>query len=271
MKKKMIGLLLALTLLAGCGGAQSPAPGPERTEPPAAERVGVVCRIVDGAEDGSLMLAGQGDYPEVYRLTVGDKPVFVDGEAATAADLRDGMLVEVVTDGDVLASYPAQFSQVYELRAVSEGVDDVCGLLLEVMDTLWGEDDALNHEATMAGIYLPESIPVTGADGRPRPLNTAERGAVIWRFGETHGVEPLSGSWQGLADAGYINEAELYWEDGVYLSVEPAETVETLEGYMHFSAQKWRGGLGAIFYTDCTARRAADGSWSWEPGGFAIA
>ncbi|MBQ8648270.1 MAG: hypothetical protein IJ484_09020, partial [Oscillospiraceae bacterium] len=222
-------------------------------------------------EEGSLMLAGQGDYPELYRMTVGDKPVFVDGEAATAADLRDGMLVEVITDGDVMATYPAQFSRVQELRARTENADDVCGLLLDVLEFLWRDDDALNHEAVRAGIYLPESLLITGADGQLRSLNVAERGGVIWRFAELHGLEALSGSWQELADAGYINEKELYWEDGVYFEIVPAETVNSFADRLMFRAEKWRSGLGAIMLNDCTAQRAEDGSWSWEPGGFAIA
>lgn len=38
-----------------------------------------------------------------------------------------------------------------------------------------------------------------------------------------------------------------------------------------FGAQKWASGTGAYFFSECTARMAPDGSWTYEVGAEAIA
>lgn len=269
--------LLALVLLAGCaaggaGGSASGAPSGQNpldceagSEPaPACEDVSsLVCRIADGAGQGELLLAAQNSEGEgLYRLTVGeDTPLTLDNREATAGQLRNGMLVTVVYGGGILESYPAQFGQVIALQAVTAGQDDRCGLALGVFEDLWGEDPGLNSDITYLGFAIDEAL---------LPC-AAERQAVAWRFAELHGCQPLTGSWQQLADEGYINAEELYWEDGLFLSLtaegEEAQTPDRLS----FEAQKWRSGLGAYFFVRCTARPDSAGHWSYERGGVAIA
>ena len=53
------------------------------------------------------------------------------------------------------------------------------------------------------------------------------------------------------------------WEDGCLFSI----TGETGK----FDAQKWRSGLGAYFFLDCTASMEQDGTWTYTVGGEAIA
>lgn len=265
-------ILLLAALLAGCGGAgQSAAPGgssvgPASGQDPCEEMSSLFCRIVDGAEDGNLLLAAQqrGQQAEgnlLFRLAVGDTPVSLNGEPINPAQLQDGMLLTVVYSGNLLESYPAQLEGVVSLQAVTAGQNDCCGLALQVFEDLWNEDSGLNGDIQYLGFEISEALV-------PEP---SERAGIAWRFAELHGVQPLAGSWQQLADEGYIDDENLYWEDGLFFSLTPTEGKQQEDDALFFTAQKWRSGLGALFFVDCTAQRDASGTWQYEAGGFAIA
>ena len=123
--RRILPFFAALSLvLSACG--QAPQGGGSTLQDGAASGSGetrpagavLTCRIVDGAADGRLLLADlDGTANGVYTLPVGEIPVTVDGENATAADLADGMLLKVEYSGDVLETYPAQLANVSALRA----------------------------------------------------------------------------------------------------------------------------------------------------------
>lgn len=256
--RRFLALLLAVCL-AGCAapapGAGSPAPATEAVEE------AMVCRIADGAESGSLMLSEQREGGSLYRMSAADVPVTLDGEDASAADLRDGMLVTVYFTGGIQESYPGGFYQVNRLEAVREGVDDRVGLALEALEDLWGEDTALNEGIEQLSVYIDEAL----------VPNAAERAAAAWRFAELHRLPPpMDYSWQELCRAGYVDEETLSWEKGCYLELRAAQDAGAGKD-LCFDAQKWRGGLAAILYAGCTARQSGDGAWEYRRGDFAIA
>lgn len=116
MKKKMIGLWIGTIaigmIFSGCGsvnhsGNDNPSPTKvnasisgetgttENTLPSAGESKilpenceTISLKIVDGAKEGDLVLAGKG-VNEVYTLSVKDIPVYLDGTAADASVLED--------------------------------------------------------------------------------------------------------------------------------------------------------------------------------------
>ena len=248
--KRLIALLLALCL-AGCSAPAS-APQTEEHE---------TYRIADGAGSGSLLLAGQGEHGSLDRLSTGDLPVTLDGKEASVADLKDGMLVTVYFTGGMQMSYPGGFYEPLRLEAETAGADDRVGLALQALEDLWSEDTALNENIEQLSVYIDEAL----------VPNAAERAAVVWRFAELHRImNPLTYTWEELCDEGYVNEEELSWEKGCYFELKAAEDAGTGKT-LCFDAQKWRGGLAAIFYDGCTGRRNADGSWSYQRGAFAIA
>ena len=149
-----LGTYFALCLLAACAGTE-PVPAGEDLDSVTtelAEYPTLSCRIVDGAEEGSLLLADRNG-SGVYRVTVTeDTPVTLDGEPASAADLEDGMPIAIAYDGTILETYPAQLGEVYEISAYSLGTEqnpgggyyDLCGLYLQVLEDLWEADSGLN-------------------------------------------------------------------------------------------------------------------------------
>lgn len=303
MKRILLALSLSLGLLSGCiPVSPSPTPPEGPTEPPAAtaspaalerdeEPDWVSCRIVDGAEEGELLLAeldheltphslSHADGKSVYRLSLDGVGVYLDGEPAQASDLRDGMNVEISFNGMVLETFPAQLGEAYELRAYSIGTRqcpgggyfDLCGLYLQVLDDLWEKDPGLNSGIDLAGLDLSKA---------PGGLLESEKAALCRRFGEAHGVEVVEGTFETLAEEGYFtsvsddSEHPLYqWENGCLFSITAAGGHED-EIYslpvLFFNVEKWCSPLGAYYFQDCSALWPEAGTWSgYTVGGEAI-
>lgn len=249
---------LTAALLAGCSGGGRGAESGEGALPTdgvEGQPVRVACRLVDGAQEGSLLLAELEEAPAgcegaqcggggVYRLAVGQTPVLVDGKAAGPEALQDGMVVEVLFDGTVRETWPAGLNGVQEIRGWGPGSRqcpgggcyDLCGLYLQVLDDLWQQDPGLNADIRIAGVDLSAA---------PGPLAESEQRAVAWRFGELHGVEVVQGNWDWLRAEGYLTpwgegpqgadseagdaqgaaaeEPLLCWEDGCLFSITAPE------------------------------------------------
>lgn len=254
--------------------------GPDMSDAPAET---LTLRIVDGAETGNLILAGEGA-GEVYALSVGGMDILLDGEQASASVLEDGMLAEIRYTGGIDESFPAQIGSgsVESISVYSRGSGqnplgeyyDLCGLYLQVLNDLWDVDSGLNGGAAYVSVDLSRA---------PGGLTEGEKAAVAWIFACAHDVEMLTLTYTELAEQGYLseygdfadNEPKFYeWRDGVLFSITEVEN-ETEEFYslpvLRFDAQKWRSPLGAYFYGDCKAVWSESGSWgSYSVGSEAI-
>lgn len=291
---KRVFILTLCLLLTACAPAAETPESPARTEGPAApadpagappslaedeEPTVLTCRVVDGAEDGNLLLAelDEGLYggTGVYRLNVKDVPVTLDGEAAEPSVLEDGMAVDVAFNGHVLESFPAQLGEVYSVSAWSRGrgrngggtMFDLCGLYLQVLDDLWKKDPALNEDVSQIALDLSQA---------PGELTEGEKLALVHRFGELHGVEAFAATFEELKEQGYLTSEPLgdgapegaafvRWEDGCLFSITPSEDHEG-ESYslptLFFNAEKWRSSLGAYGFYDCSAGWGQVSTWN---------
>ena len=237
-------------------------------------------RIVDGAETGQLVLAGE-RASDVYTLDMKDIKVFLDGKKSDATVLEDGMMAEILHNGWIQTTYPGTFSDVYEVRVYSLGSEknpggsyyDLCGLYLEVLEDLWNKDAGLNEEIQ----YI--SVDLTDAPGN---LTDGEKAAIAWIFGGKHGVQALTLTSEELKEQGYYteivytgtglpmssddNRPKAYmWEDGVLFTIidnmgQDAATYSL--PVIKFDAWKWRTPLGAYFFSNCSAVWPQMGTWS---------
>lgn len=134
--------------------------------------------------------------------------------------------------------------------------DDLCALYLQVLEDLWETDPGLNENLTYLGMDLTKTS-----------LSESEQAAVSEEFAVRHNAKLIAGTYSELVNAGYIDGENLVWEDGCLFTITETEKTETK---VSFSADKWRGGLAAYFFTDCEATRS-DGSWkSYSVGAEAI-
>ena len=148
--------------------------------------------------------------------------------------------------------------------------EDVCALYLEVLEDLWNVDPGLNSEVSQIGIDLSELSHLT----------EPEKDTVMSEFAAKHDLPYIAGTWEELCEQGYIDKDNLCWEDGLFFSVKTNEDTEwnlpalkegdSVPELTAFDAQKWRSGLGAYFFGQCTAQRNADGTWSYTVGQEAI-
>lgn len=244
-----------------CGGEkQGGVPAPENADPAGT----LTLRIVDGAGTDLLVLAGEKS-GEVYTLGVGQLTLLADGEAAAPTDLRNGMLLSFDPDYMLLETWPMQITGA-TARAQS-GTDeddhgDLCGVYLQVLEDLWTEDSGLNGDITYISVDL---------DDAPGGLTDGEKAAVTWIFAGRHNAQGMQYGFEELKENGYIKADLLYWEDGLLFCISQPENGKSTAKKLTFDAQKWRSGLGAIFFTGCTAKRGEGVSWEpYEPGGFAI-
>lgn len=158
-----------------------------------------------------------------------------------------GSLVQIGFNGMVEETFPAQLGEVEAIQVQADGRDDLCALYLQALADLWEVDEALNRDIVQLGMDLSQTR-----------LSPAEQGAVAVAFGSQQGLPVLQNTWQELADQGYIDQENLVWEDGLFLSITEEDPQAD---QLTFTVQKWRSGLGAYFFTDCTAQQAKDGSW----------
>lgn len=315
MKKYFLPFILCLTLLTACGAPAGEDPALPRsgnsTTPPAGQPpesggspgpvsslaedeapAYLTCRIVDGAEDGILLLAeldtplsgsrdDRHDGKSVYRLALtADAPVYLDGRPASAGDLTDGIPLEIAFNGLVLESFPAQLGEIYSVSAYSIGTPqcpggsyyDLCGLYLQALDDLWKKDPALNENISKISLDLTQA---------PGGLLESEQSALRWRFGELHGVEVLDLTFEELRDQGYLTASPLStpapkeegadlsnlrysWEDGCLFSIR-ANGSHGAECYalptLFFDVEKWRTPLAAYCLYDCSALWPEMGTW----------
>ena len=240
---KKLTLILGLCLgLAACGQAEPPGTA-ELIAPPGAATM--TCRVME-EEDGSLLLAKvDGRKADVFTTSCRDVEVKFEDPSRTG--IQEGDLVEIIFDGSVMETYPAHPCGVEEIWVWAEGFDDSASLYLEVFEDMVEEDSALAHDAELIGLDL------TGT-----ALSPTEQSAAAWILEGETGKTVLEGTWEELVDQGYIDGENLYWEDGYFLSATEKERTDT---GLTFSAQLWRSGLGALFYSDCNAGRTVNDPW----------
>lgn len=231
-------------------------------------------RIVDGADDGNLVLAGEKE-TEVYALEVGNIPVFIDGKKALLSDLEDGMPVEIAYNGNIEETFPARLGDVSSISGYSLGTEknpsgtyyDICGLYINVLNDLWEKDEGLN------GGVKYVSVDLSKASGN---LTEGEKSAVAWIFASEHQVSGLTLTYDELKGAGYLSQVEhasvpegkpelYHWEDGVLFSIKAEDSTSAENSFrteLKFDAQKWRSPLGAYFFSNCEAVWPENGKWS---------
>ena len=137
---------------------------------------------------------------------------------------------------------------------------DVCELYLLVLEDLWNADPGLNDGISQIGIDL----------SKLSYLTELEKETVMHEFASKHNLPFIAGTWEELCEQGYIDKDNLYWEDGLFFSIKTNEDGDSDPEHTAFDAQKWRSGLGAYFFGQCTAQKNADGKWSYAVGQEAI-
>lgn len=253
MKKTALPLLaLCLALLTGCGPAAGTVPPSESPTDTSAVLVDgapwfATFRVVAGAETGELVLAANdGTSGEVYLLNT-------EGLSLDRL-VENGELINVYYEA-VMESFPCQFSNVTAVEHTETERDNRCGLYLQVLSDLWEVDPGLNTDLEELAVDLSGLT----------DLSESEKAALVYAFGNAHGLIPIVGTWEELVEEGYIDGENLLWNGNGCLFTLSGSADDT------FRAEKWASGLGAYIFNDCTAQMGDDGAWTYTVGSQAIA
>lgn len=293
MMKRILTLLLSCILILGLTACKEKTPTEPVTPPPPGgdgpsqpveeeEAGNLTLRLVDGAETGTLLLAGEGA-GEVYTLTVGDIPVLMDGGSADASVLEDGMELEITYNGTVLETFPGRLGGVTAISAPAQRPGgtyyDLCGLYLQVLNDLWDKDPGLNEGAEYVSVDLSRA---------PGDLTEGEKAAIVWTFAADHNVEGLQLTAEELQKEGWLKEKEFCiesepptemktissWENGILFTIMAHETGEKEASslpILRFDAMKWRDSLASYFFEDCRCVWPEFGTWeAYQIGNEAI-
>ena len=179
----------------------------------------------------------------------------VSGNKLKSDALEAGMLVDIAYDGTVMESYPMGLGGVSSIRIKEEG-DDIAGLYKSVIKDLYETDEGLN------GGIERIAFDFSGISN----LTEAEKTALVYSLGNIYGLEAIRGTFDELSKQGYINKEKLSFETGLLFTIKVS--AEEKDRFT-FDANKWRGGDGADFYNDCTAKKV-NGSWTYTIGSTAI-
>lgn len=251
--KRIFAMAIALLVLAGCGQTGPDSLSlPQNTPPSAPPAEYMNCRILYQTEE-SLLLTQEENGEETGDLIL-LSPSGIDmadeqGESMQASQLEAGMTVQIGYDGSILESYPCQLSGVTTLQ-VTGMVDSLLPFYLERIDELYQKDEALNEGIEKIALDLGEVTNLTGQ----------EKEALCYLVGCRYDKEAFQSTYEQLCEEGQIDPDELYYQDGVILSLSSQKGSKQT---FTFSAMKWRSGLGAIGYHDAKAKQKG-GQWQCE-------
>lgn len=267
--KRLFALMMVVAVTAALlactkGGREDENDGVD-LEPQHAGADTMTLRVVGDASDGMLVLAGE---TELYTLPLEGMTLYLDGSSMDASGIESGMSAEVWYTGGVQETYPAQFSQVVAVsftRETDDGVYDLCGLYLQVLEDLWNKDTGLNGGAEVVSVDLSKA---------PGGLTAGEKAAVAYVFAQKHGVQGLTLTFDELREEGYLagekteNAKMAYsFPNGLLFTVTPDESADGNDSapVIAFAAEKWRSPLGAYSFTNCAASRSGNG-WEYSVG-----
>lgn len=281
MKKYLIiCFVLCVVILSGCSAAKPAVNGPTPNQVTylGESHKTQTLKIIDGAASGNLILAGT-ESNSVYTLDANNVDILVNGNKAELKDLEDGMPIDIYYEGD-FDNINKPMGAVIDITSWCKSINghsigteinpggslyDLSGLYLKVLEDLWEVDAGLNGDIKYISIDLSKA---------PGELTEGEKSAISYIFAKAHDKQCLQLTFEELREQGYIKKDELYWEDGLLFSI--TDSMKAEEHYnglrvIKFDAQKWRSGLGAYIFSDCTASWPQMGTWTdYNVGAHAI-
>lgn len=246
MKKKMLltlSAVSALLLLCSCSGG--------RPMEQAQGKEGSTKLSVVEISDGTMICASEDEF---YVADTGFLKLTENGKNVALDELKPGTAISAVI-GAVDESFPARIAP--ESAEIVSGTSSA-PLVIEALSGLMDEDTALSEGTDILGFDFSEA----------GNLTSGEKEAVCYIISSKYGygLNYVKGTYEELGAQGYIDLENMYWENGVLLSFSSETHTDTS---VNFSAEKWRGGLGALFYMDCVGTYSG-GLWSYKVGSLAI-
>lgn len=236
-------IILTTFLLVGCTTSESELPVAEAS---------IEGKIV-GLDENGFLLAAE---PSGLIMIPFEQQIYDENnQLSDFSELRNGHWIEIGYSGGIMESYPSQLAEIKYIKVI-ELQDDLVGFYQTVIDDLWQTDEGLNADIKYIALDLSQIS----------NLSEIEKQALVYITSEQYGLSGLSATYDELVEQGYIDDASLYFEEGLLFTF---DIQSTSENSMKFDVTKWRSGLGAYFFIDCEAEKTKDG-WIYKVGSEAI-
>lgn len=146
--------------------------------------------------------------------------------------LKPADRIKVSYNGLIAESYPAQITaDKIELIGHNYIIDG----FLALIDDIYQEDSGLNGNITMIAFDTSEWT----------ILSNIETEIILALAKEKYELEVVVGTFDELAEQGFIDKDNLYFEDGILMTIKDIEINNDMDK-IECSIEKWRSGLGAI-------------------------
>lgn len=165
--------------------------------------------------------------------------------SAKGENLQIGDYVQVTYDGDVMESYPLQVKTL-EVKILNS--DKVASMYTTILEHIWKEDNALNHEAKFISIDFSKFLrPWDESEKKENetfPAIKERTKQIIIEYAQRYHETIKTESFEQLKAQGFFHEDTMSLE-GVLIYITDIE--ELTENKAVISVTKYRSGLGAIF------------------------
>lgn len=171
------------------------------------------------------------------------------GNEISLDQLEVGDHIEIVYNGMIMESYPAQ------IGAISITLTEDKELLQAykaVIDDVYQDDSALNSDISIIALDLEDV----------NNLTEEELVTLVEMVDETYGsagIEVMKATYKELIEQGLVDDENLYFEKGILITIKEPQ-YDRKKMTLTYGIEKWRSGLGAIGSDKATAK-FKDGEW----------
>lgn len=168
-----------------------------------------------------------------------------DGKKTGRKEIHQGEIIEIVYNGIIMESYPAQISAQCIQVMDTMGADG----FLALIEDIYNEDTGLNSDI--------DTIVVDTTD--LQELSDLEIQKLLMSIEEKYSIKAREGTYEELVEEGFIDDEKLYFETGILIKI-IAPVYYEKEKKITCGISKWRSGLGAIGSDEVIAQ-FQDNSW----------
>jgi len=154
-----------------------------------------------------------------------------EGKSISLTELEPGDTVEIIYNGLIMESYPAQISA-DSVKVIKHNYH--LSSLLAVIDDIYQEDAGLNSNINQIVLDVSELT----------KLSEKEKEFLLMAVGYYYEVETRTGTYEELVEEGVLEELT-YFEDGIIIKVTKAE-FDGEKNVLTCGISKWRSPLGAV-------------------------
>jgi hypothetical protein len=197
-------------------------------------------------EAGSALLVSadksSDEYKSSDKIAVGTQNTGfynMEGEKIEPGSLKAGDLIEILYNGVIMESYPAQITS-SKIKVMDTTLTE--GYLALIQD-IYSEDEGLNVDIELAVFDLTEA----------KNLSDIEKESLLLKFQEQNGIPVREGTYDQLVEEGLIDKNNVYFEKGILITMKNP-IYDEKQKEITCGISKWRSGTGAVGSNSVTAR-----------------